>query len=160
MSGYIYITKLFCLGKQFLCLRPWDITRLFCVFKVIIKWDNLKKMWNLYSSLSEQCLQSVMPKACFACPAACPGGMCLSLWAQGPLASCQKSVPGWKSPFCHHLFHVFCLEWTLKQNIVPIVPWFPPGENKFTHSERGLDRPWHTCSVMNNQQARLWSLLT
>lgn len=43
MSGYIYTTKLICLRKQFLALWPWDITRIFCVFKVIIKWDNLKK---------------------------------------------------------------------------------------------------------------------
>lgn len=158
MSGYIYITKLICLRKQFLALWPWDITRLFCVFKVIIKWDNLKKKWNLYCSLPEQCLQSTMPKACVVCPAACPEGMCLSLQAQGPLASCQKSVPGWRSPFWHHVFCVFWLEWTLKQTTVPAVPWFPPGGNKFTHSERSLERPWHTFT-MNNQKPRLGSSL-
>lgn len=42
-SDYIYITKFICFRKQFLALWSWDITRIFCVCKVIIKWDNLKK---------------------------------------------------------------------------------------------------------------------
>lgn len=64
--GYTYITKLISLRKLFLALHPWDITKTFYVFKVIIKWDNLKKKCEIctaayWSSVSRaQCKKDAL----------------------------------------------------------------------------------------------------
>lgn len=141
MPGYISITKAICLRKQFLALRPWDVTRIFCVFKVIIKWDNLKKKCEICTAACRNIISRArLQRHALLALQPVLRGMCLSLWAQSLLASCQKSVTGWRSPVWHHLFCVYCLEWTLQQTSVPTVPW-SPGGNKFTHSERACKRP-------------------
>lgn len=109
LSGYIYIAKLIRLRKQFLALWPWDITRIFCVFKVIIKWDNLKKMSNLYCSLPERVSRSPEhdAKSMRCLPSSLSWGCVLVFAGTGPAGIMSEVCPRLKEACLGTIYFMF-----------------------------------------------------